>query len=190
MVTARDRVIGILIGNLVCYVVFVVVWPVSVASRVDPALRALTRKLGDLVSAGGIQARRALATQALADYGAVEHDLGLVAFEPKEIRPGRAWLESRRRVAEEVSALTGPLLLSADRSPPLAASFAQRMGALADALEGPASGPFSTRAQDRPDAASTGPTTLKALVDSRLASLERAIAQDAATERTGDHVPA
>ena len=41
MATARDRVIGILIGNLVCYLMFALVWPVSLARRIDPAVRDL-----------------------------------------------------------------------------------------------------------------------------------------------------
>ena len=41
--TARDRVIGILIGNVVAYLVFTNVWPVSVGKRIDPAIAALLR---------------------------------------------------------------------------------------------------------------------------------------------------
>src|SRR5208282_3126945 len=36
MQTARDRVIGILIGNVVVYLLFTNLWPVSVGKRVDP----------------------------------------------------------------------------------------------------------------------------------------------------------
>lgn len=45
MTVARDRVIGVLIGNIVSYLVFTRVWPISVARRVDPAISALLQRL-------------------------------------------------------------------------------------------------------------------------------------------------
>ena len=44
LTVARDRTIGILIGNVVVYLVFTRVWPVSVAARVDTALAALRQQ--------------------------------------------------------------------------------------------------------------------------------------------------
>ena len=43
MTIARDRVIEILLGNFVVYVLFTNLWPVSVARRIDPAIGALLR---------------------------------------------------------------------------------------------------------------------------------------------------
>jgi multidrug resistance protein MdtO len=134
MATARDRVIGILIGNLVCYLMFVQVWPVSLARRIDPGLRALIGDLRAMVSAPGVQARRALAAQSLAALGALERDLDLIAYEPRQIRPPAGWLERRRTMAREAADLAAPLLLGADRRPELAAASADRLGELEQAI--------------------------------------------------------
>ena len=50
MTTARDRVIGILLGNIVVYVLFTNIWPVSVGKRIDPAIAALLRRLSGLLT--------------------------------------------------------------------------------------------------------------------------------------------
>ncbi len=39
LVVARDRVIGILLGNIVVYLLFTHLWPVSVSKRIDPRHR-------------------------------------------------------------------------------------------------------------------------------------------------------
>jgi multidrug resistance protein MdtO len=134
MVTARDRVIGILIGNLVCYLMFVLVWPVSISRRIDPALRELIHGLRAMASAAGVPARRALAAQSLAAIGELEREVDLVAYEPRGIRPPAGWIESRRKLAREVADLAAPLLLGADRLPELAASAAARLETLERAV--------------------------------------------------------
>lgn len=133
--TARDRVIGILIGILVSYLMFVTVWPVSLARRIDPALRALIGDLRAMASAAGVQARRVLAAQSLAAFGALERELDLIPFEPRGIRPHADWLQGRRAVAREIGDLTAPLLLGADCRPDLAASVTARLAALERAIE-------------------------------------------------------
>ena len=134
MATARDRVIGILIGIFVSYLIFVLVWPVSLARRIDPGLRAVIADLRAMVSAAGVQARRILAAQCLAAFGALERELDLIAFEPNGIRPPADWLESRRAITRAGADLTAPLLLGADCRPELAASAAARLEALARAI--------------------------------------------------------
>src|SRR5262249_1620895 len=42
---ARDRIIGILLGNIVAYLAFVYVWPVTISRRVDPALATAFKQL-------------------------------------------------------------------------------------------------------------------------------------------------
>jgi len=134
MATARDRVIGILIGILVSYLMSVQVWPVSLARRIDPGLRGLIGDLRAMVSATGVQTRRILAAQSLAAFGALERELDLIAYEPNEIRPPADWLHRRRAIAREVGALSAPLLLGADCRPELAMSATARLVALERAI--------------------------------------------------------
>ena len=134
MATARDRVIGILIGILVSYLMSVMVWPVSLARRIDPGLRGLIGDLRAMASAAGVQARRAQAVQSLTAFGALERDLHLIAFEPRQIRPPVTWLESRRAMAREAADLAAPLFLGADRRLEFAAPAAARLAELEQAI--------------------------------------------------------
>ena len=192
MVTARDRVIGILIGNLVAYLVFVNLWPVSVARRIDPAIEALLRGLSALTLTPGPPDRRACAAGALTARGAIARDLGLLHYEPRRLRPPAGWLRNRSQTVEEVSCLIGPLLLTADRAPEEAGEVARRLDRLADALA-----PASPSASDPqppivPDIVATsagGSTKLWQLVDRPLGALEATITRGG-RERMQDHAQA
>jgi multidrug resistance protein MdtO len=132
MKTARDRVIGILLGNLVVYLVFTNLWPVSVGKRINPAIAAALRYLRVMVAETSQSARRTLASHTQAALGAMERDLSLARFEPPSLRPEDAWIDARSRTAAEIGALCGPLLLSADQDPGFSASTARRLADLAD----------------------------------------------------------
>lgn len=128
--TARDRVIGILIGNVVAYLVFTNVWPVSVGKRIDPAIAALLRRLAALMTAD-ISARPALAAQAQSELAEIETDIDLAAYEPSPVRPNAQWLATRRKAADELGALGSPLLLDADTHTGSSTQIAKRLDALA-----------------------------------------------------------
>lgn len=113
MVIARDRIIGVLLGNLVAYVALSSLWPVSVARRVDPAIARLLAGLGALSEALGVARRRELAAELQEQLAAIETDLELTRYEPATLRPSPAWLAARRQVLEAVAAMKAPLLLGA-----------------------------------------------------------------------------
>jgi multidrug resistance protein MdtO len=147
MTIARDRVIGILFGNLVVAVVSTLVWPVSAADRIDPAVAALLRRLAALAAAGSRPERWALAAEAQTALGAIEQDLDLTRYEPSSIRPAQSWLDRRREVAHALSSLQGPLLIGADRDPIFSGGTAHRLDRLAknfSAHPGPAAAAAGT----------------------------------------------
>lgn len=113
---ARDRVIGVLIGNVVSYLMFTRVWPVSIASRIDATLNALVAQWTRIAHTADASARSALVAGALAQYGGLRQNLGLIHYEPSWVRPVPAWIASRRRVLAELGALEAPLSLAAGRA--------------------------------------------------------------------------
>jgi len=128
---ARDRVIGILLGNLAVYLVFTNLWPISVGKRIDPAIASLLRGLSAMMTAADVRTRRTLASAAQSQLGKIETDIDLADYEPEAVRPNAAWLAARRHAAEEIGALEAPLLLSADDDPRTSAQIADRLEALA-----------------------------------------------------------
>ncbi|KVM05463.1 fusaric acid resistance protein [Burkholderia ubonensis] len=132
---ARDRTIGILLGNVVVYLVFTRIWPVSIGKQVDAALAALVDQWRRLAQIAQPAERRAQAAEAFARHGAIAQDLGLIHYEPSWVRPAPAWLAARRRALAELGALEDPLFLLAERAPGDAAIGARlaRVAELRDA---------------------------------------------------------
>ncbi|MFM0729713.1 FUSC family protein [Paraburkholderia sediminicola] len=114
---ARDRTIGILIGNVVVYLVFTRVWPVSVAARIDTGIAALRQQWERLTALPQAGTRRAQAASVMAQCGALEQDLALMHYEPSWVRPEPQWIAERRSALAKLDALEGPMFLLAERRP-------------------------------------------------------------------------
>jgi multidrug resistance protein MdtO len=134
--TARDRVIGILIGNLVMFLVSISFWPVSVGRRIDPAIAALLRRLGMMMTEPDPVLRRNLASEARFSLTAIETDLELAGYEPEAVKPPEEWLSARREAAREIGSLESVLLLSADTDKVTSEPIAERLVNLADRFAG------------------------------------------------------
>jgi multidrug resistance protein MdtO len=131
LTTARDRVIGILIGNLVAFLVATNFLPISVGRRIDPAIAALLRRLGMMMTEPDSVARRAQASEARFALAAIEADLELAGYEPEAVRPQEEWLSARRQAAREIGSLEGALLLSANTDKATSEPIASRLKTLA-----------------------------------------------------------
>jgi multidrug resistance protein MdtO len=198
MSIARDRVIGILFGNLTVYLVFSTIWPTTVGARIDPAIAALLRRLSTMATALHRPARYALAGEVQAALGAVEQDLALARYEPGAIRPPDDWLRIRRQAVAAIAALPAPVLLGRSLAPGPADGIATRLGRLADRVGAPSMSPspggqVDESAPPLPEASvSAAALALDQLIESRLQGLERALAEEpgGTPEGTTDHAPA
>jgi multidrug resistance protein MdtO len=134
MKTIRDRLIGIVIGNVAVYLVCTRLWPVSVARRIDGALAGTLRALGAAVRAPAHGSRPEEATAVYAGLETIEADLGLARYEPRSIRAGEAWLRARRVAVEQAGRLQGAVLAAGEVDG--AQALSGRLENLAAGLEG------------------------------------------------------
>ena len=184
---ARDRIIGILIGNLVAYFALVHLWPASISRRVDPELAAAFRQLAKVVSAKESGERRLLAAQALGSLSGTETDIELARYEPPSIRSSAAWLSSRRQVVENSQALGALLLLTTNTSELSRVDAAARLERLATHL--------SARSDAAPASSwvtefAPGWQTLPARINRRLRILEETLGLRVRDAETSVHAHA
>jgi multidrug resistance protein MdtO len=174
LVVARDRVIGMLFGMLVMYLVSSRIWPVSVARRIESGLRSAVQSLVAMAQAPDDRSRVRLAAAANTALDAAQEDLAIAGYEPASVRPSDRWLRLRRAMTARAAALEGPLLLAAQRGDAEAADIARRLERLGDTT--------AARADVAP-IADAGP--LRALIEPHLGALEAA----AAAARRLDEAP-
>jgi multidrug resistance protein MdtO len=188
LVVARDRVVGILLGNLVVYLTFTTLWPVSVASRIDPAIAFLLRSLSAMVAAANRSGRYLLAGEIRAALGALGQDLELARLEPARVRPKQHWLDARLRAKRLVTALQGSLLLGARLDPAFSSETTARLDRLADdaQLQAESAGDNEAPAEPRPQVGLAGSTSpIRERIRADLDDLERILVHRSGQEEHG-----
>lgn len=119
MGVALDRVLGILLGNVVVYLIFTRWWPVAIADavqiRISNALTGLTN-LAALPSHARPAALRE-ATLVEAEVTGAREELALFPFEPKQLRPSREECARLQAILAEIGRLGPALYLSSQKSP-------------------------------------------------------------------------
>lgn len=116
MDSARDRVVGILLGNLVVYVVFTQIWPKSAAADVRERLAKALAALARLATLDHATRAQAVNEAALVEteLAKARQALALLAFEPRRQRPPESHVRRLRRLAEEAGAVLPPLMFAED----------------------------------------------------------------------------
>jgi multidrug resistance protein MdtO len=114
MYTARDRTIGILFGNIVIFVIFTTIWPVSVANVVRAnlakALEQLASLLGSHTQAEGVVLLAARSSATAAFRQAIAQARAVLVNNPFEMRAVRR-AGGRRRIDATVVEHVGWLFI-------------------------------------------------------------------------------
>lgn len=123
---ASDRVIGILVGNLVVYVIFTGIWPKSAVEEVKVRLARALSRLSGLAALAPEQRRRAVnvAAQAQVEIEAAEAGLEVLAFEPARLQPPLAEVHRLTEAARQARELAHALFLAPERRDDIAAALA------------------------------------------------------------------
>ncbi len=150
LAVARDRVVGILIGNVVTYLVFTQIYPVSIARHIDATLARIARMLAPQPVA---------AAEALAAVGG---DISVIRYEPAGVRPSAEWLAEREAVVHAMASLQAPLLLAS-----AAQDVPARLELFSATLEGGAPLPQMH--------AHAGAGAMQAIIDGHLRALEHIV---------------
>lgn len=111
LAVARDRVIGVLLGTAISYLVFTRLWPVSVTSLIESTAARLA---GLLQQASGEKA--GVRVQTLSEAAAVRADLArwleLAAYEPNCLSAAADWIERQHVLLAELDRRDAPLRLA------------------------------------------------------------------------------
>lgn len=118
MGVALDRVLGILLGNLVVYLIFTRLWPVAIADAVRihirDALKGLTNLAALSPDARPAALREAAAIEA--EITQAQEELALVPFEPAQLRPSREECARLQAILAEMGKLCPALFLPTEKS--------------------------------------------------------------------------
>ncbi|QAX81265.1 FUSC family protein [Yersinia hibernica] len=115
---ALDRVLGILLGNLVVYVIFTLLWPVAIVDAVRIHISNALKGLTSLAALSPDARPAALreATNVEAEITNAQEELALIPFEPMQLRPSREECMRLQAILAEMGKLCPVLFLPTEKS--------------------------------------------------------------------------
>lgn len=115
---ALDRVLGILLGNLVVYLIFTYVWPVAIADFVRTRIRSLVAGLSNLAALPPTERPAAIrqAAEVEEELTTAREALRLVPFEPRSLRPSPEEYRRLQAILGEMENLCPALFLPFEKS--------------------------------------------------------------------------
>ncbi|MNG78739.1 Multidrug resistance protein MdtO [compost metagenome] len=115
---ALDRVLGILLGNLVVYLIFTYVWPVAIADFVRTRIRSLVAELSNLAALAPTERPAAIrqAAEVEEELTTAREALRLVPFEPRSLRPSPEEYRRLQAILGEMENLCPALFLPFEKS--------------------------------------------------------------------------
>lgn len=145
---ARDRVIGVLLGNVVTYLVFTRIWPVSIAPQVDAALREGIAAVREFAESLTHADRRSALDAAAEHFADAREKIAIARYEPAALMPAADWRADRRRLLEQCEAGLPALYLAGEAGEGDALAIAARLESASARLEkgAPSSNPLATAA--------------------------------------------
>ena len=131
---ALDRVLGILLGNLVVYLIFTRLWPVAIVDAVQVHIRQALKGLTNLATLAPDARPAALreATTVEAEITSAQEELALIPFEPAQLRPSREECARLQAILAEMGKLCPVLFLPTEKSASEVAQL-RRLSASSDA---------------------------------------------------------
>lgn len=115
---ALDRVLGILLGNLVVYLIFTRLWPVAIVDAVQVHISQAMKGLTNLATLAPDARPAALreATTVEAEITSAQEELALIPFEPAQLRPSREECARLQAILAEMGKLCPLLFLPTEKS--------------------------------------------------------------------------
>ncbi len=111
--SARDRIVGILLGNLVVYFIFTSIWPVSVTNTVHGHLASAVKRMSGLLKLEPAERVTSISEVAAvkSDLSAVTDALAYSSFEPAGVRPSKRKVLQFSAFARQLSQMSSQILL-------------------------------------------------------------------------------
>ncbi len=115
MATARDRIVGIMLGNFITYAMFTSFWTASAYDRIGGGLRKLAECLNGQAKASTSQARSDALARTQSALLESERTLEYAMSEPVHMRADLPRLEATRRALDDAAELSEELLVAPGR---------------------------------------------------------------------------